>query len=261
MKTWTKAACLTLCAGLLVSGVATGLRGDPNDDLKRAQQAAQKQLEEAKKKMPQPPAAPGGAGEDPMMAMMMELSKPVAEHDIIKNFAGTWNADMKMWMDPSAKEPTESKGTMKGTLLHGGRFLFGEFSGSFNNMPFTGTMMWGYNRNDKRYESTWCDAWGTGLMFSTGQPSNDGKTVESTGSFRMPGPDGKMMEITQREKTTMVNKDKYTLEMWHSTKDQGETKVMEITYTRAGDAAKPGAHPAAPAVPTVPGITMPPASK
>lgn len=235
MKTWTKAACLTLCAGLLVSGVAAGFAGKDDDAKKKAQ----------------PPAGdkPAG-GEDPMMAAMMEMSKPVAEHEIIKNFAGSWDAEVKMWMDPSAKEPTVSKGKMKGTQLHGGRYLLGEFSGDFSGMPFSGTLMWGYNRVESRYESTWIDSFGTGILMATGKATADGKGVESTGTFRMPGPDGKtLMEITQREKTVMVSKDKYTLEMWHTMKGQGETKVMEITYTRAA-AAAPGAAGA--------GITMPP---
>ncbi len=255
MKTWTKALCLSVCAGMLVSGVAAGLsgRGDPNDDLKKMKDDARKQLDEMKKKAPQPPAGGGQQGADPMMAMMMEMSKPVAQHDIIKNFAGTWNAEVKMWMDPSAKEPKISKGVMKGTLLHGGRYLLGEFTSTFENMPFEGSLMWGYNRVDQRYESTWCDSFGTGIMMSAGQPSLDGKTIESTGHFSMPGPDGKVMDVTQREKMVMVSKDKYFEEMWHSTKDQGESKVMEITYTRVTD----GAKPAAPTVPA--GITMPPA--
>lgn len=268
MKKWTKTACLALCAGLLVSGVAAGLAGDPKDDLKKAQDDLKKQVDDAKKKVTQPPAAPaapapGGAADDPM-AMMLEMSKPVAEHDIIKNFAGTWKAEMKLWMDPTAKEPTESSGTMKGTLLHGGRYLLGEFTGTFAGAPFSGTMLWGYNRIEKRYESTWCDAWGTGILMSIGQPSADGKTVNTTASFRMPGPDGKLMEITQRERTTMVSKDKYTLEMWHGTKEQGEMKVMEITYTRADDKVEQQRRNGVPmpASPTVPaGVTLPPATR
>lgn len=274
MNKWTKTACLTLCAGMLVSGVAAGLRGDPTDDAKKALKDAQKQMEDMKKKMMDPPAKGAQPGEDPMMAMMMEMSKPAAEHNIIQAFAGNWNAAVKMWMDPSQKEPTVSTGTMKATLMHGGRYLQGEYTGDFAGMPFTGTMTWAYNRIDGRYESTWIDSFGTGIMMSTGKASADGKTVESTAEFRMPGPDGKLMTITQRETITMVNKDKFTMDMWHATKEQGETKVMEIVYTRAADEAAPAhaphpaapapaAHPAhpvpaVPAVPAVPGITMPP---
>lgn len=202
---------------------------------------------------PSPAAAKPSA--DEMASMMMEYSKPVAQHDIIRNFAGTWNADVKMWMDPNA-EPTVSKGVMKGTMLHGDRYLLGEFSGTFENMPFSGTLLWAYNRVEGRYESTWSDSWGTGIMMSTGLPSADGKTINSSGAFRMPGPDGKLVEVTQRETITMVSRDKYTQQMWHTTKDQGEAKVMEITYTRIGNASKhTGATPVAPA-----GITMPPAT-
>jgi hypothetical protein len=255
MKTWTKAACLGLCAGLLVSSVAAGLANrDPQDELKKAREQARKQVEDAKKKLTQPPAKPGDKptmGDE--MAKMKELSKTVAEHDIIKNFAGNWHAEVKTW-EPSQTDPTSSKGTMKCRLLHGGRYLQGDFTGEFMGEPFSGTLMWAFNRVDARYESTWCDSISTGIMTATGHASADGKSVESTGTFRMPGADGKLMEITQREKTTMVSKDKYTLETWHGAKDQGEMKVMEITYTRFAEGAKPAA-------PAAPGITMPPASR
>ena len=189
-----------------------------------------------------------------MMAMMLEMSQPVAQHEIIKGFAGTWNADVKMWMDPTSKEPTASKGTMKATSLHGGRYLTADYSGTMGEMPFTGTMTWGYNRVDGRYESTWLDSCSTAIFMSKGQATADGKGVESTGTFRMPGPDGKLMEITQREKIVMVSKDKYFMEMWHATKEEGEKKVMEITYTRTAEGARPSA-------PTVPGVTMPPGTR
>lgn len=255
MKTWTKAACLTLCAGLLVSGVAAGLL-DPKDDLKKQVDNAKKQIDDAAKKaQPKGEKLPGGSDKDAMMAMMMEMAQPAAEHAIIKSFDGTWTADLKMWMDPTSTEPTEAKGEMKCSMLHGDRYLIGHFTSTFNSMPFSGTLMWGYNRIDKRYESTWCDAWGTGLMMTHGQPSKDGKSIESTGTFRMPDAEGKLVEITQREKTTMLAKDKFFQEMWHATKE-GEKKVMEITYTR------PAAKPAAPGIaPGGAGITMPPATR
>ncbi|HZW07566.1 MAG TPA: hypothetical protein VFF65_10625 [Phycisphaerales bacterium] len=41
MKTWTKTACLALCAGLLVTGVAMGLKPQPAD--KKAQPPAGKE--------------------------------------------------------------------------------------------------------------------------------------------------------------------------------------------------------------------------
>jgi hypothetical protein len=247
MKTWTKAACLTLCAGLLVSGVAAGL-GDPRDEAKKITDAAKKQADDILKAA-QPPA-----GMDDPLAQMKEASKPVAQHDIIKGFAGNWDADVKFWM--GAPEPVASKGTMKATLLHGDRYLLGEYTGEFGG-KFTGTLLWAYNRVDERYESSWCDSISSSILNLVGKPSADGKSVESTGTFRMAGPDGKPMEVTHREKTTMVSKDNYKLEMWHSTKEMGEMKVMEINYTRSA-----AAKPAAPGIaPGGAGITMPPATR
>lgn len=232
---------------------------DPIADAKKAAQDAGKKAKDAADKAAQDAMGKGkeaakpaaGADDAAMWAAMEQMAKPGELHKIIQQFEGTWNAEVKYWMDPSVKEPSVSKGTMEAKLVHGGRFIMGDYKGSFSmpgpdgkmqEMPFTGTLNWGYNNMEKRYESTWNDSMSTGLMMSMGQASSDGKSVESTAEFKMPGPDGKLMNFKQREKVTMVSSDRYLTEMWHSDGTHGEMKVMEITYTRAGKAAdKPAA--------------------
>jgi hypothetical protein len=188
-----------------------------------------------------PDAAPAMKPDDAaMMQMMMELAKPGKPHAMIQKFAGTWNADLKTWMTPDQKEPITSKGVMTCRPMHSGRFLFGEFSGSFMNMPFEGTMLWGYNNALQRFESTWMDSMSTMIMFSTGSGNADLTETNMATTFGVPGPDAKPMTIAQRERFAWINDDKAVMEMWHTHKDMPDAKemrVMEITYTRVKDPA------------------------
>lgn len=254
---------LVCSCALIAPGVA---HADPMSDAQKAAQdagkkakdaadKAEKAMKDAKDAAKGKDAAMGAGGEAAMWAEMMRLAQPSEHHKMLAAFAGSWNAEVKYWMDPTKKEPSVSKGVMDAKLIHGGRFIMGDYKGSFSmpgpdgkmqDMPFTGTLMWGYNNMEQRYESTWQDSMSTTMMVSYGTPSADGKVVESTAETKMPGPDGKPMNLKQREKVTMVSPDKFVTEMWHSDGVHGEMKVMEITYTRA-DAGKPAAGKDAPA--------------
>lgn len=241
-------ALMCTCAALAAAPLASA---DPMADAQKAAQDAGKKAKDAAQKAAQDAMGKGkdaakpasnAADDAAMWAAMMQLAQPSEHHKIIQQFEGTWNAEVKLWMDPAAKDPSVSKGTMEAKLAHGGRFIIGDYKGSFSmpgadgkmqEMAFTGTLNWGYNNVEKRYESTWNDSMGTGMMLSFGQLSADSKSVESSTEFRMPGPDGKLMTVKQREKVTMVSPDRYVSEMWHAMDGHGETRVMEITYNRA----------------------------
>lgn len=177
-----------------------------------------------------------------MMQQMMALAEPSAEHGVLMDFAGDWTAEVKFWMDPN-QPPSVSTGRMTARPVHGNRFILGDYQGKFmmpgadgkmQEMPFTGTVLWGYNRVEKQYESVWCDSWGTWMLIATGQSADGGNTIVSTAKFRMPAGEGRpLMDVAHRERTTRVSRDRYFMEMWHGTKEHGEHKVMEITYTRA----------------------------
>src|SRR5690349_18872236 len=79
-----------------------------------------------------------------MMAMMMKLGTPGAEHAALKQFEGTWDADVTIQMDAS-EQPMNSKGKMINKIILGGRYLQGDFKGEFMGMPFEGMSMTGYD--------------------------------------------------------------------------------------------------------------------
>lgn len=181
-----------------------------------------------------PAAQPGNAGQppaDPMMEMMMEMAKPTAEHQAMAKMAGTWDAAVKMF-EPGTDKTEDSKGVMTNTLIHGGRFIHMDFKGEMWGGPFTGSGLWGYDKATKKYVSTWCDNWSTGIMVMTGTYDAASKTYTSEGDMAMPGPDGQVMQMKHRQIVKVISDDKHTMEMHGPGPDGKDMKFMEITYTR-----------------------------
>lgn len=251
-----------------VAGLSAALVADPMDEMKKKAEEAAKQAAEKAKQAATDLTKKGEHGAQPQIdpKVMMEnmakaeaMNQPGDGHKIIAGFAGTWNAAVKFWM-PGQSEPMPSKGTMVATLIHGGRFLKGEYTGAFSmpgpdgkmmDMPFTGMMTWGYNTAAKQYESFWCDSMTTTPMHSKGTISADGKVItslsESTAACMMTGG---VETVKTTEIMTWVNADTYTMEMWMESPSTPKMKAMEITYTRA-----------AAATPAAPAATLAPATK
>jgi len=190
------------------------------------------------------PAAPSAAtttslsaqpSEAEMMKQMMELAKLNENHKLLAGTAGTWSYVVKMWMDPKGA-PTESKGTAIRKAVMDGRYVTGDYSGSFKmpgadgkmqEMNFKGMSMDGFDNAKKKFVSGWVDNMGTGIMVTEGTLDEATKTITYTGTFEMaPG-----MSFKVREVIKLTDKDHMAMEYFED-RGQGETKSMEINYTR-----------------------------
>ncbi|MEO8431712.1 MAG: DUF1579 domain-containing protein [Acidobacteriota bacterium] len=172
-------------------------------------------------------AAPGGDDkEKAMMDAMMKAGTPGAEHKMLADMAGTWDAKVRMWMKPGAP-PEESAGTSEATSIMGGRYLEEKFTGTAMGQPFTGQGITGYDNVQKKYVSTWADSMSTGIMTSTGRA--DGNKMTMSGQMADPMT-GKMSNIKQV--MTMTDNDHHKFEMWAAGPDGKSFKMMEIEYTR-----------------------------
>lgn len=184
----------------------------------------------------QPEGKPGeGAApkDDPgaaMMAAYEAAGKPGVQHELLKQFVGTWDAKISMFM-PGAPEPMVSTGVMVNTMVHAGRYLHSAYTGEFGGQTFTGTSYWAYSNMSKRWEGTWVDSMSTGIYYSTG--TLDGKKGEWTMTGEYDHPMG--YRCKQREVFTMPSKDTYTMTTYSTDKDQKEAKAMEIVYTRRAE--------------------------
>ena len=86
------------------------------------------------------------------------MGATTVEHTRLDPFAGTFKAEVKMWMGPG--EPMVSTGVMKNTWDLDGRFLHQSYRGDATEGPFPnfeGRGYWGYNKLANKYEGFWID--------------------------------------------------------------------------------------------------------
>jgi len=168
------------------------------------------------------------------MKQMMELSKLGENHKALAQTVGSFSYVVKMWMDPNAK-PNESTGTATRKSVMEGRYITGDYSGSFKmpgpdgkmqNMNFKGMSLDGYDNVKKKFVSGWVDNMGTGIMMTEGTYDAATKTFTYTGENEMmPGMKSKVREVIKITDKGM------TMEFYED-RGKGETKGMEITYTK-----------------------------
>jgi len=169
---------------------------------------------------------------DPEMLKQMEIwmkyATPGPHHAHLKQLEGTWDTNVKMWMQPGAP-PEVSTGTSEAKLILGGRYVLATFKGTYMEKPFEGLSITGYDNAKKEYVSLWIDTMGTGFMLSTGKCDQDGKVFTANAEMFDPVTNkiAKSKGITK-----IIDKDKHVDEMFMIGPDGKEVKTMEITYTR-----------------------------
>jgi hypothetical protein len=168
------------------------------------------------------------AEEQQQMEAMVKYMTPGEGHKMLDGMVGKWDAKVTAWMGPGA-EPMVSTGTEESSWVLGGRFIEEKFSGSFMGMPFTGVGYTGYDNAKKQYFGTWMDSMSTGVMTSTGNTSDGGKTWSFKSSMTDPMT-GK--DAPGETKITVTDKDHHVMEMWAPSPDGKMFKMMEIVYTR-----------------------------
>jgi hypothetical protein len=200
--------------------------------------------EKAKPAVKQEGAAPPAKGapqmtpeQKAMMEKMEKAATPGPEHKFLASLEGAWNGEIKWWEDPKAP-PQVSKGTGENKMILGGRFLQQAWKGSTDMGPFEGFGYWGFDNVQKKFQGTWMDSMGTGMMVGTGELDKSGMVLTSEQKFADP-----MTGLVQsyRSVIKVVDANKHIMEMYGKGKDGKEFLMMEITYTRAG-AATPALH-------------------
>lgn len=192
-------------------------------------------------KAPAAPAQPTPEDMKKMMEAWAATAMPGKEHATLTANVGVWDGKCTMH-DPMSGKTTESVCVTTTTSMLGGRFTRSETQGKMDMgmgpADFEGFGLTGYNNVSKKYESTWCDNFGTLILNFTGDRSADGKVLTLTTHFKDPmsGQDSWMREVE-----TVTGPNTMTLEMYGPSMDgKGEMKMMEIAYTR-----RPGTEPKA----------------
>ena len=159
-----------------------------------------------------------------------EMGALADAHKKLGPFVGTFSAEVKLWMGPG--EPQVSTGVMENALDLDGRFLRQTYQGDPGDGPFPnfeGRGFWGYNTVTKKYEGFWIDSASTAMQNEVGDVDESGKVWTMMGEMTNPQT-GQPMK--KRSVITLQDNDHHKLEMFFSGPDGGESKGMEINYTR-----------------------------
>jgi hypothetical protein len=144
--------------------------------------------------------------------------EPSAEHKLLHDWVGTWDATIHIAEPPS-------KGTMVVELGPGGYTVQSEFTGDMGPMgTFHGRGMDGYDQFKKKYVSIWTDS--TAPVIMTFEGTWDASTKSMTSYGDMLGPKG-------MAKSKLVNKwiDKDNVEFTMTPVDAPD-QVFKIVYKR-----------------------------
>lgn len=160
----------------------------------------------------------------------MGPTKPLAEHEWLKNLEGSWRTESQMWMDPS-QEPSKSEGKEKVTVL-GGLWAFTEGEGAF---PGGETMYYksglGYDVSFKEYRGFWIASMSSHLWRYHCVLSDDKKTM----TMNCEGPDMEKEGETANYKDVIEihSADHRSMTSYGQDKASGEwVKFVECHYYR-----------------------------
>jgi len=174
------------------------------------------------------PKAQAAADQKAQMDAMMKAATPGDAHKKLGAMVGTFNAEVKMYMQPGAP-PSIGGGVSENSWALDGRWVEQQFSGTFMNMPFHGIGFTGYDNIKKKYIGTWMDNMTTAMMVSSGDADASGNSFTFNSTMDDPMT-GKASPV--KEKVTVVDSDHHTLEMWGAGPDGKMVKMMDIAYTR-----------------------------
>ncbi len=163
------------------------------------------------------------------MARWMEVCKPSAAHDRLKEMLGNYDVTMRMWMDPT-QPPMESKGTNEVSWLIEGRWLLSKGTIDMMGQPVTLISILGYDNFKQRY--VWCkvDSMQTTLDTAFGLFDQSGDNLILWGTIDEPMTPEQDKQV--RHIFRGYGKDKCVLEVHDMMIGESNTKVLEFDYVR-----------------------------
>jgi hypothetical protein len=163
-----------------------------------------------------------------MMQAWQKAATPGPNHQLLGSLTGAWNFTTTMWMEPGAP-PETSTGTAIYTPLMDGRYIQGDYKGTFGGMEFRGLGLTGYDNVAQHFTATWADNMGTSIMLMTGSYDPASKTFTYWGDMddmMKPG-----VKVKVRQNVKILSGDSHVME-WYETRGGKELKTMEIAYIR-----------------------------
>jgi hypothetical protein len=155
-------------------------------------------------------------------------TKPLAEHEWLKNLVGDWRYETEMSMGEG--QPTQRSEGSEKIESHGGLWAFGHGEVSMGGgPPMTYYAALGYDVTLREYRSCWIASVSSHLWTKSGQLSADGKTLTLTGDG--PNMQGEGM-IKYRDVFELVDADHFTLSHYGQDNKGGWEMYFKANYSR-----------------------------
>ena len=160
------------------------------------------------------------------MSEEMQMPQPTAEHNALREHAGTWNVHCTFYMDPS--QPPMEVEARETVEMFGDFWTKSTFEADMFGKPFKGSATLGYDPHKKEYVSTWVDNMSPALFSLTGNFEDD-VLVKRGRAFDC----NMQMEANFRTTEKHESPNKRVFEMFVEVPDGSEMKVFTHVYTRA----------------------------
>jgi hypothetical protein len=179
---------------------------------------------------PAPGAQPPGITEmQAAMEKARRFTQPGANHKTLERFVGKWTTETRIFM--AGKATPAEKGTAEFSWLMPGRWLKHESNGSIMGQPMKTFMMMGYDNFKQSFVSSQVSNLDTAMIYAEGDMDPGGKALLLYGTLD---------EYTTGEHDKMVRyiwrfpaADRLVLEVHDLPIGENNTKVIEVTYSRA----------------------------
>lgn len=162
----------------------------------------------------------------------MALMAPCAEHELLAKYAGEFEVELKVWMEPGA-EPLISSARCTNRMVLGGRYLETLTSGELMGMPMETLKLVGFDRRSSEFTLSGFDTMGTSPTTARGGWREPGKCAVLSGASYDP-----LGQYTQRYDFVLTLVDDDTMrwdvvftDRMHSP-DGSPAKLVEITARR-----------------------------
>lgn len=161
------------------------------------------------------------------MKAYMDYLTPGPFHKHLAQSEGNWDYQMKIFAEPG-KEPASEKGTAKGEMILGGRYLQMTHNGTAWGMPFEAIQIFGFDNVKQEFLAYWIDNMGTGFTVSSGKMDFNKGYLEMFGSFV----DAAMKkDVNFRCALKSSDIDHFSIQMY-VTRDGVENILWDTAYTR-----------------------------
>jgi len=165
------------------------------------------------------------------IAAYMQLAKPGPEHKQLESLVGTWDKEIKIWMEPG-KPPMTVKGSSQNRMILGGRFLLCEGKGGTGMMAFENMIIMGFDRRSKKFTTVGFDTEGTYYVAAAGPYDESRKAIVMYGEDVDPALGTQKYDMV----ISIVSPTKYITEVVFKdpahTHGLPEFKMVEITLTK-----------------------------